>query len=259
MKLKWFGTASVLLEYENTKLLFDPFIPLNKKSIKPSINEFASIKNILVTHGHVDHISDIPAVIKQGINSVVYCTARPMETLVLKGVDKNRIHKIKPGDVLDFGPFKINVLRGKHIVFDAIQVIKTLLSPRILANLGNFRHILNENKVCSEAGETVVYEIAAADKRILLMGSLNLDENTEYPKNADLLVLPFQGRSDLDVYAMDFIKRLEPKKVLLDHFDNSFPPVSSSVDTGTFIKKMKKTFPGIPVICPEPGELITLF
>jgi L-ascorbate metabolism protein UlaG (beta-lactamase superfamily) len=110
-----------------------------------------------------------------------------------------------------------------------------------------------ENRICVEAGETVVYDISTANKRILLLGSLNLDDNTEYPEGADLLILPFQGRSDISKYAAPFIDRLRPKKVLLDHFDDTFPPISSNVKTGPFISLMRRKHPGIPVICPQAG------
>nr|AGS53561.1 hypothetical protein [uncultured bacterium contig00062] len=50
-----------------------------------------------------------------------------METLISKGVDEDRIHKITHGDVLNIGPFKIHVLKGKHIVFDIRLILKTFL------------------------------------------------------------------------------------------------------------------------------------
>ena len=173
--------------------------------------------------------------------------------LVGKGVDETRIRQIKPGDRLGFGPFEVRVLKGKHIVFDKGLVIKTLFNPRVVTKRNNLRYLLKENRSCVEAGETVAYDIGAAGKRVLLLGSLNLDDNTEYPKGADLLVLPFQGRSDLSKYAMPFIERLEPKKVLLDHFDDSFPPISSSVKTAPFVQLMRQKHPGVPVICPGAG------
>jgi hypothetical protein len=52
---------------------------------------------------------------------------------------------------------------------------------------------------------------------------------------------------------MPFIDRLQPKKVLLDHFDDAFPPISSNVKTGLFVSLMRQKYPGIPVICPQAG------
>jgi len=249
VNIKWYGTAAILLEHEGTKLLFDPFFFLRDRCFKQPADELAAVENILVTHGHFDHIADIPAILKQGVETAtVYCTAKPRETLLAKGVDETRIQQITPGDYLIFGPFEVRVLKGKHVVFDAGLVIKTSFNPRVLANWNNLRYILKENRICAEAGETVVYDISVANKRILLLGTLNLDNNTEYPKGVDLLILPFQGRSDINKYAMSFIDRLQPKEVLLHHFDDPFPPISANVETEPFISLMRQKHPDIPVI-----------
>jgi len=259
MKLKWYGTAAILLEHDGTKLLFDPFLSLNDKCFKPPEDELSAVENILVTHGHLDHIVDIPAILKHGDGTAtVYCTAKPREVLISKGVDETRIRQITPGDRLDLSPFEVRVLKGKHIVFDKGLVLKTFFNHRVLAYRDNLKYMLKENRICVEAGETVVYDIDVANKRILLLGSLNLDENTEYSKGVDLLILPFQGRSDICKYAMPFIDRLRPKKVLLDHFDDSFPPISSNVKTGSFISLMRQKYPSIPVICTQPGAGIDI-
>ena len=254
MKIKWFGTATILVEQSGSQLLFDPFFPLNKRVFQPPLEELASTENILITHGHFDHIAHIPAILRHNDGrAVVYCTQKPGEGLIAKGVETRKICEISPGDVLNIGSFTVRVLKGKHIVFDKALVIKTFFSPRVLVNFGKFIYMLKENKDYGEFGETVVYDIQSEEKRILLMGSLNLDENTDYPKGMDLLILPFQGRSDINTYAMPFIDRLQPKKVLLDHFDNSFPPISSAVNTEIFVSLMREKHPGIPVICPQPS------
>ena len=252
MRLKWYGTATTLLEQDGAQLLFDPFFPLNNKVFQPPAADFAAVESILITHGHFDHMADIPVIIKQsGAKSTVYCTHKPREVLISKGVPERQIHETFPGDVLNIGPFEVRVLKGKHIVFNKALLLKTFLSPRILANWGKLMYLLKQNNDYGEFGETVVYDIQVQSKRILLMGSLNLDENTEYPKGADLLIMPFQGRSDISTYAMPFIDRLQPKKILLVHFDNSFPPISSDVNTGPFVSLMRQKKPGIPVICPK--------
>jgi L-ascorbate metabolism protein UlaG (beta-lactamase superfamily) len=254
IKIKWFGTAAILIELNGMQILFDPFITMNNKLYKPSIEEFATADAILVTHGHFDHIYDIPSIINEAnTKAKVYCTATPRETLISKGVEKERIHTITAGDFLSLGAIEVRVLKGKHIFINKGLLIKTILNPRIFTYWANFSWIAKENKNYDEAGETVIYDIMVFNKRILLMGSLNLDENIEYPKGVDLLILPFQGRSDLSTYAIPFIQRLEPKKVLLDHFDDSFPPISSSVDTRPFIKLMREKYPAIPVICLNAG------
>jgi hypothetical protein len=80
---------------------------------------------------------------------------------------------------------------------------------------------------------------------------MNLDDNTDYPKGVDLLILPFQGRSDIHSYVLSFIDRLLPRKILLYHYDDTFPPLTSPVKTEPFISLMCKKYPDIPVLCPK--------
>jgi L-ascorbate metabolism protein UlaG (beta-lactamase superfamily) len=242
------------MEHEGTELLFDPFFPRHSKAFMPPAEQLAAVESIFITHGHLDHARDVPKILAQGSgNTTVYCTEAPLRALLSKGVDERCIQRIAPGSVLNKGSFTVNVLKGRHIVFDARLLARTLLSPRVLRYQKNLRDLLKAGRGFKEAKETVVYNIKAAKKTILLMGSLNLDSNTEYPKGADLLVMPFQGRSDMSRYALTIIERLQPKAVLLDHYDNTYPPVSSEVNTGAFIASMLTQYPNTLVLHPKPG------
>ena len=254
MKLKWHGAACIMLESDGTQLLFDPFLSLSEIGHKPPLDELSSVMNILVTHGHLDHIVDIPTVWKHGGGKAeVYCTETPRKILVTKGVDSKSIREIKASDVFIIGTLTVRVLKGKHIEFDKRIVLKTLLRPQVIRYLKNLTYMLKENKICTEAGETVVYDVRANGKQVLLLGSLNLDTDTEYPKGVDLLILPLQGRSGISDYAISFVDRLMPKKIFLDHFDDAFPPISSAVDTEPFVSLMAKRHPSIPVITQKAG------
>ena len=88
-----------------------------------------------------------------------------------------------------------------------------------------------------------------------MLGSLNLAADVDYPTGMDLLVLPYQGTSDLLTPAIQIIDRLKPRAVLLDHFDDAFPPISNTVDTSDIQEYYAEK---LPVNRLEPGQSFTL-
>jgi len=145
----------------------------------------------------------------------------------------------------------VTVRRSRHIRFDVPYVLSTLFSARVLRYSSNMKTMLAANRVYRENNETVVFDISHNNRTVTVMGSLALVDNETYAQNADLLVLPYQGHSHLEPIALSIIERLKPKQVLLDHFDNTFPPVSRDIDTTPLVNTMKRRHPGIQVIVPK--------
>ncbi|MBO5210178.1 MAG: MBL fold metallo-hydrolase [Lachnospiraceae bacterium] len=257
MKITWFGAASLLIEYAEDRILIDPFLPLRGAENPAFLLDYVEEDSILITHGHLDHLSSIPNIMEHA-DATVYCSALPAATLEKKKVNGDQIAVIQPGNILHFGQIKVTVLPGKHIEFDSQIKKNTLINPRMLRYLPNTFALAIQNFSYKEGNETLIYQIDAGSKRILVLGSLNLDENTEYPKYVDMLVLPYQGATDLITPALSIIEKIEPKTVLLDHFDDAFPPISRRVDTRPLKKVLTERFPDLPVVKPTAGKPVTL-
>ena len=64
MRLSWYGTAAIMLEHDGYRLMFDPFLgmPLEEKPFRreKAAAKFRTADAVIVTHGHFDHIHDIP-------------------------------------------------------------------------------------------------------------------------------------------------------------------------------------------------------
>lgn len=257
MKITWYGTASLLIENEKDRVLIDPFLPLTGAENHPSILDYRKEDSILITHGHIDHLGSIPKIL-QNSDATVYCSGLPAATLEKKGADSGRIVIIRPGDVLHFGQIRVTALSGKHIHFDSGLIRHTFLNTRILKHFPNFLYLLFMNHTYPEGNETLAFQIDTADKRILVLGSLGLDKNVEYPKYVDMLILPYQGATDLVTPTLSIIEKIEPRTVLLDHFDDAFPPISSHIDTRLLKKALEEHFPDLPVVRPSAGKTVTL-
>jgi L-ascorbate metabolism protein UlaG (beta-lactamase superfamily) len=256
MKIRWFGTAAISYTQDDKTIIFDPFCGRNKKLGCFSPRELAAQGDIFITHGHFDHLADVPEILARN-TATVYCSQPEAESLIKFGVAPERIVAVSPGQNLSLGPFSIRVLKGKHIIFDRKLVLQTFLSWRAIRYFTNFVKML---KVANKFPErqTLVYNIEVDGKRIMHMGSLGLAEDEVYPAAPDILVLPFQGRSDLDTYALPFVAKIKPRTIYLHHFDDSFPPVSNTIETKKFIRNVEEAFPRMKFIVPERGSTINI-
>ncbi len=239
MDLIWHGTASVEVVSDGGRLLFDPFVPFPGSDVPMKLEDFDGFSDILATHGHFDHIYDLPAIVKRNPGAKIYCTKTPYATLRRRGVPENNLKLLQPGDELTLNGFKVRVFHSRHAILSVPpgRVLQMLASPT-RKNIPRFvrRHLSHP-----ERDEIVAYQIEADGKTLFLMGSLNLRPEAAYPTGADLLVLPYNGWRDNLQAAVMTIERLRPKRVVLDHYDVTFPPLTAPLDLTPVLDK----YPGL--------------
>ncbi len=84
------------------------------------------VRGIVITHGHEDHIGALPYVLRQ-INVPVYGTKLTLGLLQGKLRENDvaggvTLHTVKPRDVIDIGPFKVEFVRVSHSIPDAVAI-----------------------------------------------------------------------------------------------------------------------------------------
>ena len=163
MKITWYGTATVGIDDGETKLLFDPFVRMNKRIDTTPIEGFTGFDAVFLTHGHFDHIYSIPALVQADKNVPVYCTKTPKKTLTGRGVPEERLNLIQPGDELQVGGFKIRVWQFRHIVFDPIYILT--VTPKCVVMFPRLFWQAYMNKKMPEKKEIVAYEIERESDR----------------------------------------------------------------------------------------------
>ena len=236
MKLIWHGTASVEIVCEKGRILFDPFVPLKGADVPVRIEDYDGFTAIFVTHGHFDHISSLPLIIKRNPKALIYCTQTPYDTLLKKGLNERNLKLIRYNETLEVNGFQIRTLHGRHAVLPKASFSRLMYILKHPAR-SNIPYIYRENRVCIENDETVFYQIEADGKTVALMGSMNLRDEIEYPTGADLLVLPYNGWADNFPPAVKVIEQLQPKRVVLDHYDDTFPPITIPLDLNPVLNR----------------------
>lgn len=253
ISITWYGTFSFKLESKN-KILFDPFIRYSKRKDKIFKNNFLDVKDIFITHGHLDHTMDLVKLYKNE-NVKIYTTLTPYNRLLNDGIKKDNLIKLNYNDNYRIDDIDITVLQGKHIKFDFKLILMTIFNKNLIKYFKNLFPLIKAHLRCKENNETVNYFIKIDKLELLFMGSMAINSETKYPKDIDYLILAYQGRSDLDKKIDEIISTINPKNIILAHFDNSFPPISSDVN----INKLKDKLNGkINLIIPNYEEKIIL-
>ena len=262
IKLTWLGCASFKIVCGEATFWTDPFITMSKDADHITTAEtFDGIDNILISHGHFDHLMNVPE-FSRTHDIRVYCSKVPRYTLLKQGVPDEQIMLSTPGDTFKIGDATIRVYDGEHNIPDWQMtmgaVLRTISSFRAI---GDFFSIMTEHVRYPELDETTIFEINADGRRVLFMGSLGLRENAQQPKmGADLLILPYNGLSDPSEISLSIVEKLRPKALLIGHHDNAIPPLTTDLtqELDGFIEQMREKHPEIPVVVPEFGVELTI-
>ncbi len=84
------------------------------------------VRGIVLTHGHEDHIGALPYVLRQ-LNVPVYGTKLTLGLLHGKLKEQNiagdvKLHTVRPRDIVQIGPFKVEFIRVSHSIPDAVAI-----------------------------------------------------------------------------------------------------------------------------------------
>lgn len=254
MKIKWYGTATLLIESGDTRILIDPYLkPFNKKLPPVPLEEAATAKAIFITHPHLDHFTGVNALTERGVKEV-YVSQNGIRRAAKYGMDASRMLPLAANELHRVGDLSVRTYQGKHCKFDAATVLRVLFSPRTWALFGKGVCILRGARRFRIGKDIYVLEISDGEKKVTVLGSAGLDEGTSYPQGADLLVFPYQGRAGMHKYMKKFLRTFCPKAVMLDHFDNAFPPFTHTVKTEKFAQTLSETLPNARGFVPAEGE-----
>lgn len=255
MELTWFGTAGFRIKSDNHTILIDPYFTRNDKAfprqpLKPSDIQEGDV--ILITHGHFDHIYDVPA-ISANTGAKVFCGKGISETLIRNGMETGQIHEVNfDGEDFNFNAINVQAYFSRHVKFDRWLIFKTLF--RINFRLSRFLSVMRE----WPEGQVLSWRLSLEGKTIHHFGSAgSTSDELERIHNqpTDILLVPLQGHSNIIQIAHKYVTALQPKVVIPHHQDNFFPPVSTLVDPQPLVKLVKQTNPDAEIKILEINDL----
>lgn len=105
MRITYFGHACFMVESNEKKILFDPFITPNELAKHIDINTI-QCDYIALSHGHADHIADAVAIAKNNPAATIICAYEIFEWLQKQGLQNFRPMNTGGKWSSDFGTVK---------------------------------------------------------------------------------------------------------------------------------------------------------
>ena len=258
MKLQWLGTAGFKVEAADNVFLIDPYLTRNQQArpvqaMQPW--ELSGAEQVFITHGHFDHLFDIPAIMAQG-KSNVYCSEVAAATLAREGADSNRITAVNTdGYVADFGGYTAEGFFSRHVKFDIPLVVRALW--RVGLGYRRFSAIHSSYP----PGQVLSWRFTIGGYTMHHFGSGGSTPG-ELQRLAirptDLLLVPLQGHTHICDIALEYVRVLKPRLVIPHHQDDFYPPISTCVDIAPFVAQIRAKCPASEVRVMEINEVITL-
>ena len=217
----WLGQAGFRIKTPNGKvILIDPWItggPKTPPMYKSDLSAIGKVDLLLVTHAHVDHIGDAPALAKMN-NTKLYGPADMITPLITLGVlPADLSHRFnKTGRVTPLPGIKVTAVQAEH------------------SSLLVWKNPSTEKLESHPAGEAMGYIIELENGfKIWHMGDTGLFSDMKFISEhykPDLVMIPIGGNFTMAPDDAAFALRtwVNPKMVIPMHY-NSNPLASGTV------------------------------
>ncbi len=118
MQITWYGHAAFRLDFAGQAVLIDPFFTGNPVFVSDKAQAIKGVANIVLTHGHGDHVGDALDIAKT--NGATVTTNYDLGMwLVSKGLEK--LNPMNTGGTTDLGGFTVSMVRADHSSGDMVN------------------------------------------------------------------------------------------------------------------------------------------
>ncbi|MEV8440867.1 MBL fold metallo-hydrolase [Actinosynnema sp. NPDC051121] len=228
VSLRWLGVAGWELLFDGRRVLVDPYLsrlpvfgqdgkviadyPLavREELVDRHLGEKPEL--VLATHGHYDHLLEIPYVVREH-GSRVIGTETHRHLLTAQGVPGDDVIVASGGEHLDFHGFTVQVIRSLHSQFGSYGYFApgTLTAPP--PRPATISDLVE--------GGSLAYLVTVGDFSVLfLSGTANYVEREVQGLRPDVLVLGMSGHANVYDYTARALRATRPKLLVPSHHDD---------------------------------------
>jgi len=253
--LRWLGTAGFEMQLGHVNVLVDPFFSRRETAVPVLPVKMSELRPdaIFVTHGHLDHAMDVPAIAAQ-TGAAVYASISVCEALHDAGCPTRQLHPLAAERRVRLRGLTVRAIPARHARFDLLLILRALW--RVKGQLRSLRPF-----AAYPCGDVLGYLFETPWGKVLHYGSLGW-----YPQDLDMMrpdvaLLPMQGRSHVHGILVRAIARLQPEGglVIPHHHDDFWPPLSEQIPVQPLIDRVREKGLQSRVLAPVMGEWRDLF
>ena len=228
MQITWFGHSAFRLDFAGKALLIDPFFTGNPAFVSDQAAAIKGVTQIVLTHGHGDHVGDTLQIARQN-GATVTTNYDLCMWLAAQGLEK--FNPMNTGGTTELGGFTVTMVRADHSSGD--------IKDGMPVYLGNPCGV-----IVKAPGEPTVYHLGDTD----IFSDMALLAEIHQPKVA---IVPIGDRFTMSptTAALAVTRFLKVETAIPCHY-GSFPIIEPNADK--FVAAMKGQ--AAKVIVPEKGK-----
>src|ERR1700751_478614 len=232
MQITWYGHSAFRLDVAGRAILIDPFFTGNPAFVSNKAEAIKGVTDIVLTHGHGDHVGDTLDIAKSTGATVTTNYDLGM-WLVAKGLEK--LNPMNTGGTTDLGGFTVSLVRADHSSVDMANGVSIYLGDPCGA-------------IIKTPGEPTIYHMGDTD----IFSDMALIAEMHQPRVA---MVPIGDRFTMGGAAAAMaVKRFFKLDAVIPCHYGSFPIVDATADK--FIAAMSGH--ATKVIVPEKGKAISV-
>lgn len=235
VNFKWFGTNGWEISFGTKTILFDPwfsrgvqtgflagkFDPKTQLAVEEALidQHVKKADQILIGHGHWDHLADVPYIAKKTTGQVIGSETHA-NLMRAFGVPEGKIVQVEGGENMQFDGYTIEVFPGLH----SLGPTKKFVVP------GHLYHVPSMPTTVSELpeGDSLIYLITIGGKfRIFLMSTANYVERAIAGLKPDVALVASIFANQIHDFTPRLLRVLNNPRILLPtHWDNFEKPLT---------------------------------